>query len=136
LCKIDLHGLLARHHGGQAAATIAAVPANERTDGGGMTLDAQGRVVAFHEKAGGQYLNAGIYAIQTAVIGQFPESLPCSIERDIFPGLLAGKLSSYVCRAPLYDIGTPARLAEFQALQRGHLKTGSELVQPACPGHR
>jgi NDP-sugar pyrophosphorylase family protein len=129
LCRIDLRAFLAAHQGKQTVATIAVVPSNDRTDGGGVIVDEQGRILAFHEKQAGQYLNAGIYAIQTSAIDQFPESIPSSLERDIFPRLMNGGLHSYICRAPLFDIGTPARLAEFQALQRNSAKVGSRQVQ-------
>ena len=129
LCRFDLRDFLDAHQGRQAVATIAVVPANDRTDGGGIVVDEEGRILAFHEKQAGQYLNAGIYAVRTSEIDQFPESLPSSLERDVFPQLTNGGLHSYVCRAPLFDIGTPARLAEFRALQKKSAQVESSRAQ-------
>jgi NDP-sugar pyrophosphorylase family protein len=118
LCRLDLGALLDAHEGRSAVVTIALVPANGRTDCGGVTLDEQGRIRTFLEKQAAPYVNAGIYAIQT----RYVESIPavCSLERDVFPQLVEHALYGFVSEAPLYDIGTPGRLAEFQALIHEH----------------
>jgi NDP-sugar pyrophosphorylase family protein len=118
LCRIDLHALLALHHGKHAAATMAVVPSNGRADAGGVTIDDGGGIRSFCEKQPALFLNAGIYAIRTEAIQLIPDSAPCSLEQEFFPRLLDGRLYGYVCDVPLYDIGTPARLAEFQALDK------------------
>jgi NDP-sugar pyrophosphorylase family protein len=118
LCRIDLHALLALHQDRQALATMAVIPSNDRTDAGGVTMDELGWIRSFHEKQQAPFLNAGIYAIQTPAIHDIPDSVPCSLERDLFPRLLDGKLYGYACDVPLYDIGTPARLAAFEALDK------------------
>jgi NDP-sugar pyrophosphorylase family protein len=128
LCRIDLHALQALHYDRQAMATMAVVPANGRPDAGGVTMDELGRIRSFQEKHQAPFLNAGIYAIQTATIQDIPDSVPCSLERDLFPSLLDGRLYGYACDVPLYDIGTPARLAAFQAFDKettGHHLTPS-----------
>ncbi len=118
LCRIDLQAFLTAHHTRQALATMAVVPSSERTDAGGVTMDAGGRIRAFQEKQTAPYLNAGIYAMQSAAIHEIPDSVPCSLERDLFPRLTDGRLYGYACSVPLYDIGTPARLAAFEALEK------------------
>lgn len=118
LCRLDLGALLKAHEGRSAVATLVLVPADGRTDAGGVTLDEQGRIRTFREKEEAPYVNAGIYAIQT----RYVESIPavCSLERDVFPQLVEHALYGFVSEAPLYDIGTPGRLAEFQALIHEH----------------
>lgn len=118
LCRIDLHAFLTAHQSRQAVATMAVIPSNGRTDAGGVTMDACGRICAFQEKQTGSFLNAGIYAVQRQAIDGIPDSAPCSLERDIFPQLTDGRLYGYACEVPLYDIGTPARLAAFEALDK------------------
>lgn len=81
-------------------------------------MDACGRIRVFQEKQTGSFLNAGIYAIQRRAIDDMPDSAPCSIERDLFPHLTDGRLYGFACDVPLYDIGTPARLAAFEALDK------------------
>ncbi len=81
-------------------------------------MDALGWIRSFREKQTDSFLNAGIYAIQTEAIRLVPDFTPCSLERDFFPRLVDGRLYGYTCNVPLYDIGTPARLAAFQALEK------------------
>lgn len=118
LCRIDLQALLARHRHRQAVATMAVIPSNDRTDAGGVRMDELGWIRSFQEKHWGTFLNAGIYAIQTHAIHLIPDSVPCSLERDVFPRLVDGRLYGYPCQVPLYDIGTPERLAAFEALDK------------------
>ena len=118
LCRIDLHAFLTAHQDRQALATMAVVPSNGRTDAGGVTMDVCGRIRSFQEKQTASFLNAGIYAIQRLAIHDISDSSPCSLERDIFPHLTDGKLYGFACDVPLYDIGTPARLTAFQALDK------------------
>lgn len=121
LCRIDFQDLLATHRQHSALATLAVVPTNGRSDGGGLTVDLGGRILTFREKEAAPYLNAGIYAIQTRHVGQIAPGTSCSLERDIFPPLAGHGLFGHISGAPLYDIGTPERLAAFQALQKAGL---------------
>lgn len=117
LCRIHFQSLLATHRQQAAVATLAVVPSKNRIDGGALTLDHAGRILTFREKEAGSYINAGIYAIQTSLLEQIAPNTASSLERDIFPPLAGHGLFAHISDAPLYDIGTPARLAEFQALQ-------------------
>lgn len=118
LCRIDLQALLDRHRHRQAVATMAVIPSTDRTDAGGVLMDELGWIRSFQEKHRAPFLNAGIYAIQTQAIHLIPDSVPCSLERDVFPRLVDGRLYGYPCQVPLYDIGTPERLAAFEALEK------------------
>lgn len=78
---------------------------------GRVDLDAQGRVIAFHEKgqAGPALINAGIYLIADNLDdlwGQNQET--CSLERDVLPCLAqrAG-LYGFPSEARFLDIGIP-----------------------------
>lgn len=118
LCRIDLHAVLTAHQNRQTVATMAVIPSDGRTDAGGVTMDACGRIRTFQEKQTGSFVNAGIYAVQRQAIDDIPDSAPCSLERDIFPHLTDGRLYGFACDVPLYDIGTPTRLAAFEALDK------------------
>ena len=80
LCRIDLQAFLTAHHTRQALATMAVVPSNERTDAGGVTMDAGGRIRAFQEKQTAPYLNAGIYAMQKLPIDAVPDVTPNQVQ--------------------------------------------------------
>lgn len=116
LCRIHFQDLLTTHRNRSAVATLAVIPTNGRIDGGGLTLDEHGRVLTFREKEGGPYLNAGIYAIRTKSVERIAPDTTCSLERDLFPTLVGRSLYAHISEIPLYDIGTPLRLAAFQAL--------------------
>lgn len=125
LCRADLHALLRMHHSRSAVATMAVVPANGRTDGGGVSLDERGRVLTFRERTTGAHMNAGIYAVQTDYLHQIRADSPCSLERDVIPGIVEnGSLYAFPCNTPVYDIGTPGRLAEFRSLEHEHHREG------------
>lgn len=116
LCRINFQDLLTTHRNRSAVATLAVTPTNGRTDGGGLTLDEHGRILTFREKEGGPYVNAGIYTIRTEYLERIAPDTTCSLERDLFPTLVGSRLYAHVSETPLYDIGTPRRLAAFQAL--------------------
>lgn len=119
-CPIDLSRLekFHRRHGG--AATVAAVPGGERSDGGALSIDARGAITAFQEKAPsqGKLINAGIYAFDRRIFELIPAGKACSLEREILPGLIGTGLSAYTEDRPLYDIGTPERLELFRRLNK------------------
>lgn len=112
LCRLDLHGLLAVHAERGGCATLAGVSTGTRSDGGNLIIDSQGRIVGFEEKQPGPVMNAGVYALATSLIGTIPESVPCSLEREVFPRLCGNGLFIFMTDMPVYDIGTPTRLAE------------------------
>ena len=115
LCAIDLAAFLTEHRRCNASITVAVVPADDRNDGGGITLDSQHRIMSFNEKTRSMYLNAGIYAIDPMFLDQIPERTPCSLEHDMFPAMLGQGIHAVITQAPVHDIGTPARLDAFRA---------------------
>ena len=123
---VDWRGLLARHVARRALVTIAVVPAADGRDFGHVALGRDHRVVAFVEKgaAGPRLINGGVYAISHAALSGVTPGHPASLERDLLPGLVARtrRVYSYHARPPVFDIGTPDRLAHFsRELSRGRL---------------
>jgi NDP-sugar pyrophosphorylase family protein len=119
-CDLDLDGLLERHvrRGGRGA--IAVVPSAGRADGGFVEFGADGRISVFKEKIsqGAAHINAGVYALGRRAFEEIPEGRPCSLEREIFPALIAAGLYAFPVEGPLYDIGTPERLELFRRFRR------------------
>ena len=137
-CPLDLVGLLRFSVRSGGAGAIAVVPADGRRDAGRVEFGAGGRITAFREKArtgDAGFISAGVYAFSRAVYGAIPARKPCSLEREVFPALLKGRgLYALVCRAPLSDIGTPARLAAFrEAFSR---RSRGRALPAAPPGRR
>lgn len=113
----NLPALLARQQ--QAAAEIALVAAcaDERADAGSLRLDPQDRVQDFAEKQpiGARLHSAGIYLFRRRVLEALPAGRAISLEREILPQYLDGRMIAVPADGPLLDIGTPERLARAQA---------------------
>jgi D-glycero-D-manno-heptose 1,7-bisphosphate phosphatase len=75
------------------------------------------RVQGFHaEGASSQPINAGIYLVRRTVLGLIRTS-PCSLERDILPGLAAqGRLLGTAAARTFIDIGIPDDFARAQTV--------------------
>lgn len=117
LCRVELPGMLEFHQKMGAQATIAAVDPKAQRDGGYIEVDARSRVVSFLEKKyeAGRCMNAGIYALNQAVLDAVPAGRPFSLERELFPALLDGSVYAYVTPEKVQDIGTPDRLRAFES---------------------
>lgn len=119
VCDVDLHKLLACHAETRARATLTVIKGDHRRDVGIVTMNARHRITAFCEKRAGRsggFHNAGIYVFDRSVIELIPAIRPCSLEIDWLPTLIPWGVYGFVSEGPLYDIGTPERLAEFRAV--------------------
>ena len=91
------------------------------------TVELEGsRIVRFREKAsevtGPALINTGVYVLDACVLDRI-RTLPCSIERDVFPALAQeGRLAGHVREGYFLDIGLPGTLErgrhELLALRR------------------
>jgi NDP-sugar pyrophosphorylase family protein len=117
VCEIDLHALLERHMEKKACATLTLAHADGRGDVGVVAMDEQHRITAFCEKRiswSAGFQNAGIYVFNRSAIDLIPANRPYSLESDWLPSLIPSGVYGYVNPWPLYDIGTPERLALFR----------------------
>lgn len=117
LCEIDPSRLLRFHALKRARATIAVTEPDGRADAGAVVLAEDDRVQSMVEKPGMRtagYHNCGIYVLDRSVESAFPLHSPWSLERDLLPRLIAQSFYGFVTANPLYDIGTPERLAHFR----------------------
>ncbi|MBI5210935.1 MAG: NTP transferase domain-containing protein [Elusimicrobia bacterium] len=119
-CPIRLADFVAFHRRRAGAASLAAVGAGARRDGGAIRVGDSSRIVSFEEKpvCPAFLINAGIYLLEPAVWDALPDRRPCSLEKEVFSSLIPAGLYAYVSRSPLYDIGTPERLEEFRRRAR------------------
>lgn len=121
LLDLDPNALLEFHAAKRACATVTLVDASARADVGFVALDRDAKITAFAEKqpdAASRYHNAGVYVFERALLEDIPEDRPSSIETDLLPSLLPRGVVGFVSDAPLYDIGTPERLAGFRTSRR------------------
>lgn len=83
---------------------------------GTLVVSSEGdvRLQRFAEKQpGAGIINAGIYLLKSRLFARLPDSVPLSIERDVFPAWLADGVDLRVCVrcGEFLDIGTPESLA-------------------------
>lgn len=75
------------------------------------------RIIAMREKVAGSSagtINAGVYWLRRKVLERV-NSLPCSLENDVLPGLIAeGRLAGFAYDGAFIDIGVPDDLAFAQ----------------------
>ena len=117
----DLNRLLERHWSAEGLATIALfdskIHANSGIVGGKVTIEKE-RVIAFAEGAatgsGSSLVNAGVYALEPAVLAYVPSGLAPDFGRDVFPALLAAgeQVTAHVMEPEGYCFGldTPESL--------------------------
>ena len=116
-CPLDIAAFIRFHRRQSSIATVAVVAPSTRNDGGYVVTAKDGRIVSFQEKKyePSRCLNAGIYALEPAVLDAIPEGRASSLEREVLPSLLGRGVYAYAASQPLHDIGTPDRLKAFQA---------------------
>lgn len=112
LLDVDLPEMEAFHRTRRAAVTFATVPVPDVSQSGALVLGPEDRVTSFREKdpgGGAGWINAGLYMVQAEVLDRLPPEGPSSLERDLFPRLLAEGLPLFGFRHEGYfrDLGTP-----------------------------
>lgn len=124
-----------RSHGGEG--TIALTPVEDPSRYGVVPIDGDGRVIEFVEKppagtAPSNWVNAGTYVLEPAVLDLIEGGRKVSIERETFP-TLASQRSLYAVQSSAYwlDAGTPASYLQAQLdLIDGHRGEAEAAVHP------
>ncbi|WP_182346055.1 sugar phosphate nucleotidyltransferase [Tomitella gaofuii] len=108
----DLNALLETHARQEADVTMHLVRVGDPRSFGCVPTDESGRVTAFLEKTEDpptDQINAGCYVFRRKVIERIPAGRPVSVEREIFPALLAAgaRVFGHVDASYWRDMGTP-----------------------------
>jgi mannose-1-phosphate guanylyltransferase len=136
LCGTDVRSIIDTHQTSGAEVTLHLVRVTDPRAFGCVPTDSDGRVTAFLEKTQDpptDQINAGCYVFNRSVIESIPEGRPVSVEREVFPGLLAeGRhVHGHVDSGYWRDMGTPEDFVRGSAdLVRGIAPS------PALQGHR
>lgn len=137
LSGADLAQLLDFHRSNRADVTLQLVRVGDPRAFGCVPTDEEDRVVAFLEKTEDpptDQINAGCYVLERNVIDRIPQGREVSVEREVFPALLADgdcKIYGYVDASYWRDMGTPEDFVRGSAdLVRGIAPS------PALRGHR
>ncbi len=136
----DIKELVRFHDERKADVTIALYEANDPTEFGTVTVDSDGRVKSFSEKAPWSRtvtgnVNTGIYIIKKSVFDLVPDGKPYDFANDLFPKLLYEDKKLYATKANGYwcDIGSlPSLFACNMAVLRD--KTGISAKNTAPSG--
>jgi mannose-1-phosphate guanylyltransferase len=120
LTDLDLTAMVAMHRDRGAAATIALTHVEDARPYGLVPTEADGRVLEFREKPSELVpgdINAGTYVLEPAGLSAWERGRSLSIERDVFPALIAGgrALYGFVSDAYWIDLGTPEQYLQAHA---------------------
>jgi mannose-1-phosphate guanylyltransferase len=122
LTDLDVSALVRFHDERGAQASIALTRVEDPSAFGVVPTDGNGRVLRFVEKppqgeAPTDWINAGTYVLEAAVLQAIPTGRAVSIERETFPGLLAADGKLFAMPSPGYwlDIGTPVKYLQANA---------------------
>jgi NDP-sugar pyrophosphorylase family protein len=126
LTDIDLVALNRFHERWGAEGTLALGRVDDPSafgvvelEGSAATETPGARVAAFVEKpadvAGPALISVGAYVLEPSVLDRIPEARPASIEREVFPPMVAeGTLFALASAAYWADTGTPERYLQVQ----------------------
>ena len=135
LSGADLGAMLDAHAERDADVSLHLVRVSDPRAFGSVPTDADGNVLAFLEKTEDpptDQINAGTYIFKRSVIDLIPRGREVSVEREVFPGLLAdgAKVCGYIDTSYWRDMGTPEDFVRGSAdLVRGIAPS------PALGGH-
>ena len=128
LSSHDLGKQIQEHVANRADVTLHLTHVDDARAYGCVPVDENGRVTAFLEKMENPItntINAGSYVFHPSIIETIEANTVVSVERDVFPALVAAgkKIYGYVEDAYWLDIGTPrALLAGSKHLVGGEFK--------------
>lgn len=119
LTDTDLDRLSAFHARNGAEATILLTPVDDPSAYGVVPTEPNGRVTGFIEKpprgeAPTNLINAGVYVLEPSVLERVPRAQEWSIERGLFPDLVAEGAKVFALPSDAYwmDVGTPEKFLQ------------------------
>ena len=113
---VDLAAFYRFHKEHGADITMMLAQPRDEKDYGVVTIDAEGKISRFHEKADDgsvHYMSAGIYMMKRDLFGRMPQDA-FSLETDFFPSLVGGAFFGFPIEGKVVDIGTPERYKAAQ----------------------
>jgi mannose-1-phosphate guanylyltransferase len=136
LTDLDLTAMLAAHRDRGAAATIALTHVEDARPYGLVPTEADGRVREFREKPTDLVpgdVNAGTYVLEPSALGGWEPGKGCSIERDVYPAMIAAGLAVFGFASDAYwmDLGTPEKYLQAHVdVLRGRVSLASTYPAP------
>lgn len=130
LTDLDLTAMIRKHRDRRADASIALHHVEDARAFGLVATDHDGRVTEFREKPSTPEsgdINAGTYVLEPAVLRRWEAGRAASIERDVFPALIAdgANVEGFASDAYWLDLGTPEQ----------YLRAHADLLAGRVRGH-
>ena len=136
LSSHNLGAQIALHEAKDADVTLHLTHVADARAFGCVPIDSEGKVKAFLEKMENPVantINAGCYVFHPRVISQIKSDAVVSVEREVFPNLLANsrKIFGVIDDSYWLDIGTPSALLQgskdlVQSIARGATQIGAD----------
>lgn len=114
-CEMSFSDFYRMHTEKSALISIALATMKDTSEYGQVLLGHEGRIIGFLEKSPERVsglVNAGIYLMHKNVLAHMPEAEIFSLERDMFPRLIAHNCRGFATNSEVLDIGVPARYAK------------------------
>jgi D-glycero-alpha-D-manno-heptose 1-phosphate guanylyltransferase len=117
-CHMQLQAFVQAHQRHRAANSMVVTAVDDMRRFGSVQFDEQGFIRGFREKDpavrrdGAGLINAGVYIVSRALIESIPQGRSVSLESEIFPLCLDGRLRMWKASGPFIDIGTPESFAD------------------------
>lgn len=108
-CDVNLSDLWVWHSRHSASATLVLVEASNPMRYGRVSVSADGRIIGFDEKKGGEelgWINAGVYVLKRALLESIPMGRTVSLETEMFPAWIGRGLYCRQSTGRFLDIGT------------------------------
>jgi mannose-1-phosphate guanylyltransferase len=111
ICSLDLRKMLRYHELKKGLGTISLWDVEDPTAYGMVLLDPEGHITAFKEKPKreevlGHSVNAGTYILEPDILGYMDAGKETSIEKEVFPKVLARGLYGFRFEGHWFDAGT------------------------------
>jgi mannose-1-phosphate guanylyltransferase len=111
ICSLDMRKMLRYHEQKRGMATLSLWEVDDPTAYGMVVLDPEGHITAFKEKPRrdeivSHSVNAGTYILEPDILGYMEPGRETSIEKEVFPRVLARGLYGFRFEGHWFDAGT------------------------------
>ena len=118
--EIEFDRMYRQHKEQNAQATICIsrrtlFKGKELNNYAGIKINQDKEVLSYSEKSSGDFMSCGIYMFDGTIFQYLKKGINSSLEYNLIPTLLGNhhKISSYLYKGPIFDIGTPERFSKF-----------------------
>ena len=115
--EFDPRSLLMAHKQKNTNITLLVTAVDDTSRFGTIKMNGENKIVQFIEKGSNsdtRLINAGVYLMNTVVLQEIAEKIPCSLEYDFFPSMIEKGIYGYETGGKFIDIGIPEFFAKAE----------------------